>query len=124
MILLSRRDQAEATDGNVHKAVWQPACICIPLLRPDGDPRILERAVKTGASGALFSESGGRSGGEQGSTEPAHGGVSEVGGGLHPQPRNSSGVGRKGRAERGLRPTVAGADGEGAAVRGLLRFQE
>ncbi len=33
MILLSRLDQRRTTDNeDIHKAVWQPACICIPLL--------------------------------------------------------------------------------------------
>jgi hexosaminidase len=32
MILLSRREQREATDGEVHQAVWQPDRFCISLL--------------------------------------------------------------------------------------------
>jgi hypothetical protein len=34
MILLSRREQKEATDRDFCKAVWQPAGFCISLLRP------------------------------------------------------------------------------------------
>jgi hypothetical protein len=32
MILLSRREQRETTDGEVHQAVWQPDRFCISLL--------------------------------------------------------------------------------------------
>jgi len=33
MILLSRRERGRTTDGDFHKAVWQPTGSCIPLFR-------------------------------------------------------------------------------------------
>ncbi len=40
--MLSRPDLRRTADGDVHKAVWQPACLCIPLLRPHRHQRVSE----------------------------------------------------------------------------------
>jgi hypothetical protein len=31
MILLSGREHGRATGGDIHKAIWEPAALCIPL---------------------------------------------------------------------------------------------
>src|SRR3984893_10726480 len=112
MILLSRLDQERTTDGEVHKAVWQPACICIPLLRPHRHPRLPERIVTT-RSGGVFLPSGGRCAGcGQDYPLATHRRLPEVGGGLWPQSQDSHRMGREGCTQGGLRATSSAPDGE------------
>ena len=72
----------------------------------------------------FFPQRRGSSGGRQGSAQPAHQPLPEVGGGFCPQPPDPHRVGREGRAERRLRPALAAGDGAGGPLRRLFHFQE
>src|SRR5476649_310990 len=110
MILLSRREQETTTDGDFHKAVWQPAAFCIPLLRPYRHQRLPEQSVATGARGLFFPAGSGDSGGEQRGAEPTHQRLPELGGSICPESWVSHRMGGKGSAQGRLCPARAAAD--------------
>src|SRR5713101_7184065 len=103
MIMLARPDLRRTADGDVHKAVWQPACLCIPLLRPHRHQRVPEWFVAARAGSLLFPRCRRCSGGRQDCPESTHRTVPELGGGLRRQSPASHRVGREGRAQGGLR---------------------
>src|SRR5947209_8497382 len=81
--------------GTVRKAFWSPVALCLPLLRPHGHQRLLERLVSTGASGSFLPRTPRGPRPEQGSLQPTHHRLPELGGSLCPQPPPSPPVGPK-----------------------------
>src|SRR5450759_3577485 len=124
MILLSRREQETTTDGDIHKAVWQPAAFCIPLLRPYRHQRVSEQSVATRTGGLLLPADSGHSGREQRSAEPAHRRLQNLGGIVRPQSWHTDRMGGKRRAQGGLRPARAAPDGEEERLWCLLYLQK
>src|SRR3954452_18422109 len=84
MILLLKQNP-EATDGVIRKAVRQPARFCIPLLRPHRHPRLPERLVPPRAGGLLFPRRRGCARGRQNRAQPADRRVSALGRGVRSQ---------------------------------------
>jgi len=124
MILLSRREQRETTDGDFHKAVWQPARFCIPLLRPHCHQRLPQRVIPARAGGSFCSRGPRHSGGEQGSSQPANRRLPELGGSVCPQPQDSDRVGGKRCSQGKVCAARVRPDGEEECLWRLLHLQE
>src|SRR5437764_5239011 len=113
-----------SSHGTVRKALWSPAALCLPLLRPNCHQRLLERLVSTGASRSFLSRAPRCPRPEQGSLQPAHHRLPELGGSLCQQPPPSPPVGPKRGPQRGSRPALVAPNAQEGFLRGLFHFQE
>src|SRR5690242_8205580 len=113
-----------SSHGTVRKALWSPVALCLPLLRPNRHQRLLERLVSAGASGSFLSRAPRCPRPEQGSLQPAHHRLPELGGSLCPQPQDPPGVGPKRGPQRGSRPALVAPDAQAGRPWSLFHFQE
>src|SRR5689334_10854819 len=113
-----------SSHGTVRKALWSPAALCLPLLRPNRHQRLLERLVSAGASRPFLSRAPRRPRPQHGSLQPAHHRLPGLGGSLCPQPPHSPPVGPKRGPQRGSRPALVAPDAQEGGLRSLFHFQE
>src|SRR6516162_2746850 len=105
MILLPKQEQPEMTDGDLRKAVWQPAGLGIPLFRPYRHPRSCALAHTPREHRVLFPPRPPPQHHQQRSVASADRRLPPLGGSLRPETPDPYGVGRKGGAQGGLPPS-------------------
>src|SRR6516225_4530150 len=124
MILLSTQASPEGTDGDLRKAVWQPAGLGISLFRPHGHPGPSALAHSPGEHRPFLPRHPPDPDHRQTSLAPAYRGLPPLGRGLRQETEDSPGVGRERNPQGRLRPPSFATDGPSPSVRRLFHPQE